>query len=557
MLMTPVNTYNYSSSERRHDETLRRSSKNVALLHSVVDGITPRVGYLLEIGADIDFEDGDGLSVIHHAVLVGFEDIVDLLLQRGANINATHHKHGTPLCIALEKERSHIVTRLLSARADVNRAAENKITPLHWATLRGDAEMMKTLIDRGANIFVVANTESFSPSHVSRSHNKHLQQSHLRFALGLAAELGNVNGVQLLCARGALEPPTDYRARLPLFYAVCNGWDDCVRLLLGNGVDSNQPALLEEAAKYPTYALLLAVEHRMWSTAQLLFEAGARRDVKTEDGMSVLHLLLCQRPMYWKLPELQSRPTFRKRNTPPLEMMDMQNVLRFLQETWLPASIASTPAVYQMHIIYRAAADESSDTLASLVDVGANVDCTDSIGSTALCLAVANAHLVAMKRLLHFHARTDVSGHCVERRPLWEAIARGNFEAVELLSQANPNIRDASGWTPLHEAASRGQEVTIKHLVKAGANLSAKDSTLRSPLHVAGDRGTFNLLIELGANPDEVDANGNVASEALVGERARSRFYLLPRRSVSHEQLLRRLSNEEKYAVTPFRPKRR
>lgn len=50
---------------------------------------------------------------------------------------------------------------------------------------------------------------------------------------------------------------------------------------------------------------------------------------------------------------------------------------------------------------------------------------------------------------------------------------------------ASPNVRDADGWTAAHQAASRGNARLLKAVIEAGADLSQRDRSGRTPLDVA------------------------------------------------------------------------
>ncbi|PHZ12613.1 ankyrin, partial [Rhizopus microsporus ATCC 52813] len=70
---------------------------------------------------------------------------------------------------------------------------------------------------------------------------------------------------------------------------------------------------------------------------------------------------------------------------------------------------------------------------------------------------------------------------------------------------ADPNEKDYAGWTPLHEAALRGQIDVIKLLIKHGADVNARGGEeLDTPLHDATENNhcdVVELLLENGANP--------------------------------------------------------
>ena len=93
---------------------------------------------------------------------------------------------------------------------------------------------------------------------------------------------------------------------------------------------------------------------------------------------------------------------------------------------------------------------------------------------------------------------------------------------------ADPNVRNKSGNTPLHDAAraNRNPEVT-RVLLESMANLAARDNRGRTPLHQAAQSGkspaVIDLLLEAGADPNARDAEGKTpwdmaqSNEALKG----------------------------------------
>jgi hypothetical protein len=73
-------------------------------------------------------------------------------------------------------------------------------------------------------------------------------------------------------------------------------------------------------------------------------------------------------------------------------------------------------------------------------------------------------------------------------RPLLNNLVRwGQFQQARALVErgASPNIADASGWTAMHQAASRGNAGIWQALLSAGGNPDARDTRGRTPLEVA------------------------------------------------------------------------
>jgi hypothetical protein len=113
--------YIYTLRARHSDETLREADRNCLLLRAAAQGQLPRVQHLLRLGADVDFADDSGFTALHHAVSSGFEDCVQELIHKGADINSPT-SFGVALNIAADKRRSRVAEILVRARADSDEA---------------------------------------------------------------------------------------------------------------------------------------------------------------------------------------------------------------------------------------------------------------------------------------------------------------------------------------------------------------------------------------------------------------------------------------------------
>lgn len=86
-----------------------------------------------------------------HAAVAGRKvDIVVLLLENGAGVNARQHGGWTPLHDAAQNNDANIVHVLIGAGADLRARADNNQTPLDLAILKGHQEMVDILEHYGA-----------------------------------------------------------------------------------------------------------------------------------------------------------------------------------------------------------------------------------------------------------------------------------------------------------------------------------------------------------------------------------------------------------------------
>lgn len=84
--------------------------------------------FLIHLGADVKME-GNNRQPLFWAVFDGNEDIIDLILTRGADINAKDHNEETALHFACEVNSSKIISFLLRKGANTNVKDENGGTP--------------------------------------------------------------------------------------------------------------------------------------------------------------------------------------------------------------------------------------------------------------------------------------------------------------------------------------------------------------------------------------------------------------------------------------------
>ena len=96
----------------------------------------------------------DGWTPLHKAAYEGYREIVELLIAKGADVNAKGGvtKGTIPLHKAASNGHKEVAEVLIAKGADVNAKSENGRTSLHNAALSGHKEVVELLISKGADL---------------------------------------------------------------------------------------------------------------------------------------------------------------------------------------------------------------------------------------------------------------------------------------------------------------------------------------------------------------------------------------------------------------------
>ena len=146
-----------------HSDSVYLGRKEAKLLGDVNRGDIDAVKEFLDQGGNVNLQDEPGMTPLHHAVNSNWKgknfEIVNLLIERGADAKAIDDTHHTPLHLASNKETAEL---LIDSGADVNAKTQRTgETPL-YAAARNAAQgasksydvylnLTKLLIAKGAD----------------------------------------------------------------------------------------------------------------------------------------------------------------------------------------------------------------------------------------------------------------------------------------------------------------------------------------------------------------------------------------------------------------------
>jgi ankyrin repeat protein len=222
------------------------SSSGATALHWAATNLE-KTRALLRAGADINAVSQLGRSpLLVASAATGTADVVQLLLAKGAQVDASDSTGATPLIAALTVDDRQTVQLLLAAGTDVHRVARTgtSATPLITAAYRGNVDAIKTLLARKVDVRITSADDN------GRVKNGLIQFGRVT-ALHAAVSSGDLGAVRLLLDGGADPNARDVRGMTPLVWAVSTDRPNAriVRLLLDKRAS---PAIKTDAGEDAT-----------------------------------------------------------------------------------------------------------------------------------------------------------------------------------------------------------------------------------------------------------------------------------------------------------------
>jgi ankyrin repeat protein len=222
----------------------------LCLYYASLCGFTRLTRYLIsEYPQYVNARVGYNKSPLVAGLLNKHWQVAELLHRDGAVVDVTSYHGRTPLHAASEEGLVDVVRWLLDHGANPNSLEDDHSTPLHLAASQGRLELVRTLL--GYNIDVNAmNTNNRTPLHEAseRGHIDILRlliqyradvTPHIQDLLSLASSSGSVETVRLFIELGADVNAPDGRNSAALHMASCTGHTNIVELLIKHGAEVN------------------------------------------------------------------------------------------------------------------------------------------------------------------------------------------------------------------------------------------------------------------------------------------------------------------------------
>lgn len=441
-----------------------------ALFLAIEVGSTQLCQFLLAKGANVHSRDVKQQTCLHFASRTGCQDIVDVLLQYGADITALQSERNALYCAAREGHKG-VVDVLLNFGASAKAKVIQQAQALHYASRRGYTRTVRRLLQYGIDVEAVDVDRSTALHIAVQSGHEDVVRLLLEHEACIEAfDVGHLTALHhavawrqytmiiLLLDFGANIEARRVDGSTPLALAALNGWAPAVKLLINKGAD------VHAVRKDGSGVLHCGALSGDLGVVSFLLNRNADPQAVCNDKFSVLHWAVLQ--------DGCSRTAIKV-------LLDLGIILEPLQLVH--------PGCFRMPNPSSIAARQ--EIIEVLITRGADLALANWYGETVLHLAVKSLQLVDFL----IDAGIDL-------------------DAV-----------DIEGRTALHRAAELGCTTVVNRLLGAGSDVNRRTLLGQTPLHrsiFVRSQGpsdnrirTIRSLLESGADPEIFDLFGQTCSD--------------------------------------------
>jgi ankyrin repeat protein len=205
------------------------------------------VRFLIENGAAINAKSKDGITVLMDTVTVApHPEVVELLIKNGADVNAESRRGGTALSSAIWGKHSEIVYYLLKNGAHVRAKDVESLSMLmiHTSEFDGNWEFVNEFIDHGAKV--------------------NAQDNNSKTALERACSANRLEIVRLLIDRGANVRAYGGEA----LESACYGYNATISLPEGCTIGNSRTGVFRKDDFLDRYANIVALLLKKGASAE-------------------------------------------------------------------------------------------------------------------------------------------------------------------------------------------------------------------------------------------------------------------------------------------------
>jgi ankyrin repeat protein len=502
------------------------------------------VKMLLDKGADVNAQGGQNNNALQAASVGGHEQVVKILLDKGADVNAQGGDSSNALQAASFVGNEHVVKMLLDKGADVNAQDWQYTNALYTASSRGHEQVVKILLDKGADVnaqgryFGSALYTASSGGHeqvvkmlLDEGADVNAQGGHHGNALQAALVTSNEQVVKMLLDKGADPNAQGGFYGNALQEASYRGHGQIVKMLLDKGAE------VDAQGGHYGNALQTASFQGNEQIVKMLLDKGA--DVNAQGGRygNALHIALREgheqlvKILLDKGADVNAQGGEYGNVLNAALVKGNEQVVKMLLDK---GADVNAQGGHHGNALQAASVGGNEQVVKMLLDKGVDINAQGGDLGNAMQAASFGGNEQVVKMLLDKGADVNAQGG-VYRNALQAALVRGNEYIVKMLLDRGANINAQGGlWGSALQAALQGRyEQGVKMLLDKGVDVNVQGGFYGNALQAASERGNeqvVKMLLDKGA---DVNAQGGLHGNALQAASHRG-----------HEQIVKMLLNK-------------
>ena len=447
-------TADYFAEARPAGLASRTLSDNISTQKTPMSPFKPSEAALRALEFDINEPDEEGYPLLVRAAMDGSEEMVQKLIKRHADVEATDASKRTALHASAAAGNSAVCILLLDNGAQLESTESNSKTALQLAVEAGHVDTVELLLNRSA----------FKPG-----------DANFLAAWYSAVEAGNVRVAEKFFEKGATPKGLKKTASMPVLWAAKNGNLEMLDFLIGKkfgveGEDGNGWTALHLAA---------------------------------QDG----HVKIIERLLEKKVSAKAVTP---QKETPLHLSVKAGHVAATEALLGKKGTAIGSQDIHDQEPLHLAARGGSAVITNALLLKKADVSAEDKFGWQPLHIAVAYGHTELVEQLIKSGAKIEEklgstsykkaqtqtfleSGYWAEARwphpgsrplHLSTEFEREDITRILIEKGAKVDSECSKDWRPLHHAAFNGSVSSVELLLNSGAYVHAVNSDGATPLAV-------------------------------------------------------------------------
>ncbi|XP_053335581.1 ankyrin repeat domain-containing protein 27 isoform X1 [Clarias gariepinus] len=429
--------------------------------------------------------DDRGYTPLHVAAICGQSQLVELLVSKGAAVNATDYHGLTALHLSCQKGYQGVTLLLLHYKANTDAQDNNGNTPLHLACMYGHEDCVKALVyyDMHTCQLNVQNDKGDTALHIAA-----------RWGYGGIMEVLLENGASTLLLNKANQSPLHCALNSRVLSLLERTYGSAGKKTPSPSPQSADSSSRRTSVSSMSSTVSLEASSESDRTRQKEVEK-LLRAVADGDVEMVRYLLewLDEEPEDEEKTELPAKTDLCHPLCQCPKCEPTQKKLRTLQLDRLGVNSSSTDGFMPLHV---AALHGHTALISLLIRHGANINACNGQNATPLHLACQNSHTQVVRSLVECNAKLNKKDQ-YGNTPLIQACLKGHEEIVAVLLESGASLNQSNnqGNTALHEAVRGGHQTLVELLLQAGALTNLRNNRQCTAVDCAQETNTAILRI--------------------------------------------------------------